>query len=129
MSSKSHSRVLKSVTAHRTKCKVSENIHQMVWYYFPSTILTTYLDQCTLLALLHMLMYISAWEFICSQSPHSMKGLVFGMFYFIRGLFQCMGVSFHILFRIHWKLLFMSCRSEYQHIIISSPEALPHDQM
>ena len=39
-------------------------------------------------ALLHMLIYIAALEFICSQSPHSMKGLLIGLFYAIKGLYQ-----------------------------------------
>ena len=39
-------------------------------------------------ALFEMMFYISVWEFICCQSPHSMKGLIFGVFYAIQGLFQ-----------------------------------------
>ena len=95
-----------------SSCKVSENDTSNS-LAFPPLDYTHYILQCILLALLHMLMYISVWEFICSQSPHSMKGLVFGMFYFIRGLFQCIGVCFHILFRIHWKLSFISCSSGF----------------
>ena len=95
-----------------SSCKVSENDTSNGLVLLPLDYIH-YILQCILLALLHMLMYISVWEFICSQSPHSMKGLVFGVFYFIRGLFQCIGISFHILFRIHWKLLFISCRSGF----------------
>ena len=95
-----------------SSCKVSDNDTSNS-LAFPLLDYTHYILQCTLLTLLHMLMYISVWEFICSQSPHSMKGLVFGVFYFIRGLFQCIGVSFHVLFRIHWKLSFISCRSGF----------------
>ena len=39
-------------------------------------------------ALSHMLIYIAVLEFICSQSPHSMKGLLIGLFYAIKGLYQ-----------------------------------------
>ena len=95
-----------------SSCKVSENDTSNGLVVRPLDYIH-YVLQCTLLVLLHMLTYISVWEFICSQSPHSMKGLVFGVFYFIRGLFQCIGVSFHVLFRIHWKLSFISCRSGF----------------
>ena len=44
--------------------------------------------QLTLSALSRMLIYTGVFEFICSQSPHSMKGLVIGVFYTIRGLYQ-----------------------------------------
>ena len=44
--------------------------------------------QLTLSALSRMLMYIGVFEFICSQSPHSMKGLLIGTLYAIRGLYQ-----------------------------------------
>ena len=35
-----------------------------------------------------MLIYTAVFEFICSQSPHSMKGLLIGMLYAFRGLYQ-----------------------------------------
>ena len=44
--------------------------------------------QLTLSALSGMLIYTGVFEFICSQSPHSMKGLIIGVFYAIRGLYQ-----------------------------------------
>ena len=44
--------------------------------------------QLTLSALSHMLIYIGVFEFICSQSPHPMKGLLIGLFYAIKGLNQ-----------------------------------------
>jgi peptide/histidine transporter 3/4 len=46
------------------------------------------LIQLTLSALSHMLIYIAVFEFICSQSPHPMKGLLIGLFYAIKGLNQ-----------------------------------------
>ena len=46
------------------------------------------LIQLTLSALSHMLIYTAVFEFICSQSPHSMKGLFIGVLYAIRGLYQ-----------------------------------------
>ena len=49
-----------------------------------------FLIQLTLSALshMHMLIYTAVFEFICSQSPHSMKGLLIGVLYAIRGLYQ-----------------------------------------
>ena len=46
------------------------------------------LIQLILSALSHMLIYTAVFEFICSQSPHSMKGLLIGVLYAIRGLYQ-----------------------------------------
>ena len=46
------------------------------------------LIQLTLSALSHMLIYTAVFEFICSQSTHSMKGLLIGVLYAIRGLYQ-----------------------------------------
>ena len=39
----------------------------------------------------YLIFRISIFEFICSQSPHSMKGLLIGVFYAIRGIFQLIG--------------------------------------
>ncbi len=46
------------------------------------------LTQNILSALSNMLIYIAAFEFICSQSPTSMIGLFIGLFYAIKGLYQ-----------------------------------------
>ena len=40
----------------------------------------------------YMLFYIASYEFICAQSPHSMKGLLIGTFFAIKGVFQLLGV-------------------------------------
>ena len=44
--------------------------------------------QLTLSALSNMLIYVAVFEFICSQSPHTMKGLLMGLLYAIKGLYQ-----------------------------------------
>ena len=69
--------------------------------------------QCILTALTHMLFNISAWEFICSQSPHSMKGMLFGTSYAIHGLFRFLAVSFSSLFLLPWKLSPLTCTSGF----------------
>ena len=55
---------------------------------------TTYMFilQHFLLSISHMLFYISAWKFICCQSPQHMKGLLFGLFFAIRDLFLLLGI-------------------------------------
>lgn len=40
----------------------------------------------------YMLLYIGLFEFICSQSPSSMKGFLMGTFFAIRGVFQSLDV-------------------------------------
>ena len=51
-----------------------------------------FLIQFSLNAVGYMLLYISTYEFICAQSPHSMKGLLIGTFFAIKGFFQSFGV-------------------------------------
>ena len=49
--------------------------------------------QNILSALSHLLIHISSMEFICTQTPHSMKGLFVGLLYAIRGFFQVIGAA------------------------------------
>jgi peptide/histidine transporter 3/4 len=73
--------------------------------------------QYLLKAVGYMLLYIAVYEFICSQSPHAMKGLVIGTFFAIKGVFQLLGVVITYLpFGIGWKnivLSFPSCGFVY----------------
>ena len=48
--------------------------------------------QSSLNAIGYMLFNVATFEFICAQSPHSMKGLVIGTFFAIKGIFQLIGV-------------------------------------
>ena len=50
------------------------------------------LIQNILNALGSMLFYIATFEFICAQSPHSMKGLLIGTYYAIKDVFQLFGI-------------------------------------
>ena len=45
---------------------------------------------------------IAIYEFIYSQSPHSMKGLMFGTFFAIRGVFQLLGALMFIFPFLGW---------------------------
>jgi hypothetical protein len=73
--------------------------------------------QYSLNAVGYMLFYIAVYEFICSQSPHAMKGLVIGTFFAIKGVFQLLGVVITYLpFVFGWKNIarsFPSCGFVY----------------
>ena len=69
------------------------------------------LTQNILSALSNMLIYIAAFEFICSQSPTSMIGLFIGLFYAIKGLFQLVAtillLPFWTCFYRNWFIYFL----------------------
>ena len=52
----------------------------------PEYLLPTMLQVC--LAFSKLLFYIAVWQLICCQSPRYMKGLMFGLYYFIKAVFQ-----------------------------------------
>ena len=62
-----------------------------------------------------MIFYIAVYEFIYSQSPHSMKGLMIGTFFAIRGLFQLIGALVLMFPFAGWNLSssFSSCGFVY----------------
>ena len=62
-----------------------------------------------------MIFYIGIYEFIYSQSPHSMKGLMFGSFFAIRGVFQLLGALMFIFPFLGWNTstTFPSCGFVY----------------
>ena len=66
-------------------------------------------------ALRILFFYIAAYEFICAQSPHAMKGLLIGTFFLIRGLFQFFGITAVLIPFISWKFetSFPSCGFVY----------------
>ena len=76
------------------------------------------ISQHLLSALFNMLIDIAVLEFICSQSPYSMKGLLFGSFFSIRSLFQAIAMALIIPFEIFWKVDSLSCGSGFYLVII-----------
>ena len=62
-----------------------------------------------------MIFSIAIYEFIYSQSPHSMKGLMFGTFFAIRGIFQLLGALISIFPFLGWNTstAFPSCGFVY----------------
>ena len=65
-----------------------------------------------------MIFHIVIFEFICSQSPYSMKGLLIGVFYAIRGIFQLLGALLFMFPFLGWRTSssFPSCGFAY-HLI------------
>ena len=59
-------------------------------------------SQYTLSALVDMLLDIAVLEFICSQSPYSMKGLVFGLFFSLKSFFQAVAVILVVPYGRYW---------------------------
>ena len=56
-----------------------------------------------LVAVAYILIYGGVFEFICAQSPHSMKGVLIGIFFAVKGLFQLIGVLGILLPFSLWK--------------------------
>ena len=81
------------------------------------------LIQNILTAAAYILIYGGTFEFICAQSPHSMKGFLIGVLFAIKGLFQLLGVLVVFLpFNFwHFTINFPSCGFGYYlvNIIIS----------
>ena len=82
------------------------------------------LIQNILTAVAYILIYGGTFEFICAQSPHSMKGFLIGVFFAISGLFQLLGVCGILLPFNFWSIpinYFPSCGFGYYlvNIVIS----------
>ena len=60
-----------------------------------------------------ILLYISAYEYICCQSPQYMKGLLFGLFYATRAFYQFVAATVLLIVIRKWNSTIMSCRSGY----------------
>ena len=73
-----------------------------------------FISQHVLSALYNMLIDIAVFEFIASQSPYSMKGLLIGVLFSLRILAQALGIILVILFSTSWKTSYpLSCGSGF----------------
>ena len=70
-------------------------------------------SQHVLSAVANMLLDISVLEFICSQSPYSMKGLLLSMFITMKGLFQGIAITSIAPFGAAWSQHALSCGSGF----------------
>ena len=86
-----------------------------------------YLHVCCLLflhslnAIGYTLFFIAAYEFICAQSPHAMKGLLIGTFFTVKGVFQLIGTMVLISLSRYlskFETSFLSCGFVYSVINI-----------
>ena len=59
-----------------------------------------------------LLIYICLYEFICAQSPHSMRGMLIGVAYTIQGVFSLLYLILRLPFS-HWKYSYPSCGLVY----------------
>ena len=86
---------------------------------------TLLLIQNILTAVAYILIYGGTFEFICAQSPHSLKGFLIGISFAIKGLFQLLGVLGVILpftlVSFYHPVFFLSCGFSYYivNIVIS----------
>ena len=97
----------------------NENDTSLFQLLTPFQATTSLILQHTLSALSNMLIYIGSFEFICSQSPHSMKGMLIGLWYAIKGLFQLMATLLTLPFSLSWPYSFPSCGFCYYFINIA----------
>ncbi len=71
-----------------------------------------FIMQQILSAISSFMINVSCLEFICAQSPHSMKGMLIGLLYTIKGLFQLAGAVTVIPFH-YWEIAYVSCGFGY----------------
>ena len=67
------------------------------------------------LSIMFFYIAIASYEFICSQSPHAMKGLLIGTLFTVKGVFQFIGATAISIPFISWKFStsFPSCGFVY----------------
>ena len=70
-------------------------------------------SQHVLSAIANMLLDIAVLEFICSQSPYSMKGLLLGIFFSVKSLFQGIAIASIVPFGAAWNIRLLSCGSGF----------------
>ena len=89
---------------HMSNFSSSPPLFQNVYFFTTQHVLS---------ALADMLFDIAVLEFICSQSPYSMKGLLLGSFFSIRFLFQGIAFVSVVPFGTVWKIESLSCGSGF----------------
>ena len=89
---------------------LNETVPTTVGPFYHSSLLAI---QRVLLSLSNMLIYIALYEFICSQSPHSMKGLLIGLSFAIKGLFQVIAALLTLPFALAMHNTRISCGVSY----------------
>lgn len=99
------------VGQHSNSC-MFERAHLNSTSLYPSQF-SPIVQRC-LSSLSTMLLYPALYEFICSQSPHTMKGLLLGLGFAVKGLFEFLGLTCVLLFTIYGRDKSLpSCGMEY----------------
>lgn len=70
-------------------------------------------SQYLLSGIINILIDIGVYEFICSQSPYSMKGLLLGLLFSMKSLFQAIAIAAIIPFGLAWHIESLSCGSGF----------------
>ena len=91
---------LKNITDSSSPSMIQHNLYSLV---LPEAVA----------AISHMTFYVALYEFICSQSPSSMKGLLIGLTYSIRGLFEFLALMLQLLLHIHADHPSGNCRIKF----------------
>ena len=94
---------------HNETCseRINLNITLSSFEVYPA-----FVTQNVFCALAFFFFYPSVFEFICSQSPHAMKGLLIGVYFAIRGVYLLFGVGIMIPFYF-WTTHLFSCNLAY----------------
>ena len=80
-----------------------EPLYQNVYFFTLQNLLS---------ALVNMLLDVAVYEFICAQSPYSMKGLLLGICFSTRSLFQGLAIISMVPFG-QWRVSVLSCGSGF----------------
>ncbi len=94
---------------HQLECMFYESQSNITMSIYPNSILYI---QHTLYFLSYLFIYISLYRFICAQSPHSMKGLLIGLSYAVRGISEFFASVLIVPF-VYIRQSFPSCGMEY----------------
>ena len=96
-------------TSHTSKCLFTDLEHSFL--NLPPACL---IIPSVLLGVGSAVTYVSTLEFIAAQSPHAMKGLLFGVFYAVKGLFLLLGTGTLLIFVLGYPdSAAMSCCTGY----------------
>jgi hypothetical protein len=86
--------------------------------FSPAQLAPMLIAQQGLAGVSQVLIDISLYEFLCAQSPHSMKGMLIGLAYAVQALFVCIGVALQTPFARYWELTYPSCGFIYYSVSV-----------
>ena len=94
-----------NVTTFNATDYPSPPLFQTAYFFIPQYIVSS---------VVNMLMDIAVFEFICSQSPYSMRGLVWGLFFSLKSFSEAVAMISAVPFGTLWKEGYvLSCGSSF----------------